>query len=553
MAFAILRTSKLKSFGEIGSSLSHNYRTRKTPNADATRTHKNEHEIRSAYSAMEAIKGRMPDKVRKNAVLCVEYLITASPEWSEWGKEGEKEFFDKSLEFLKAKHGAENVITTSIHRDETTPHLIAYVVPLDEKGKLNAREFLGGRQKLSQMQTTFAEEVKSLGLERGLEGSKAEHKTIKEYYAEIQKPVPAVKNNKVLAIKMLDPNKDQPKLGFLDRFNTKEEYGAVIMDIVYDNVQKQIDTFNDDVKISFSEMHVNFEKKLAAEKMRTDKFQKAHEQAVYEIRGLVKKYESVAEYKRLFPSEFEELEQRLREDVEGYHNKIEQEKYRKQYESDMIIRREREAAQKQENDFKTSIPIKHQKRLDAQYEHFVEKIAECISEPEKRALKRIYDERNAVLRSNPVSVMNEVLKTDKSNYYFGLCSNLFEVKSRHDFDSALKECIKFFELTAPSYDEGIGFHESSVTRKVCAASLNQLDNLLIGYGSEYVEQAEVLKKHLLACEEKAEQNSFKYVLNDVTSEEQRKKYTAENSMNHDFSIRQPVKEIEKEKGFDFEL
>jgi hypothetical protein len=35
---------------------------------------------------------------------------------------------------------------------------------------LNAREFLGGRAKLSKMQTDFHNEVKHLGLERGLEG-----------------------------------------------------------------------------------------------------------------------------------------------------------------------------------------------------------------------------------------------------------------------------------------------------------------------------------------------------------------------------------------------
>ncbi|WP_171496452.1 plasmid recombination protein, partial [Acinetobacter sp. TUM15372] len=71
---------------------------------------------------------------------------------------------------------------------ETTPHLVAYVVPIDLEGKLNAREFLGGRSKLSKMQTDFYNEVTHLGLERGLEGSKAEHTTIKDFYAEIQKP-----------------------------------------------------------------------------------------------------------------------------------------------------------------------------------------------------------------------------------------------------------------------------------------------------------------------------------------------------------------------------
>ncbi|MEL4639810.1 MobV family relaxase, partial [Acinetobacter baumannii] len=138
------------------------------------RTVNNEHDLKTAGQVMDGIKNRLPEKTRSNAVLCVEYLITMSPDWSGLGTEKEADFFKRSLEWLKQRHGAENVISTSIHRDETTPHLVAYVVPIDLEGKLNAREFLGGRSKLSKMQTDFYNEVKHLGLERGLEGSKAE-------------------------------------------------------------------------------------------------------------------------------------------------------------------------------------------------------------------------------------------------------------------------------------------------------------------------------------------------------------------------------------------
>ena len=62
------------------------------------------------------------------------------------------------------------MISTSIHRDETTPHLVAYVVPIDEiTGNLNAKKFIGGtRNVLSEMQTNFAKTVSDLGLDRGV-------------------------------------------------------------------------------------------------------------------------------------------------------------------------------------------------------------------------------------------------------------------------------------------------------------------------------------------------------------------------------------------------
>ena len=189
MSFAILRTAKLKSMGEIGGSLSHNYRDRPTPNANPQQTPQNEHSLKNAESVMTAIKDKLPEKRRKDAVLCVEYLITASPDWVGWNRLEEKKYFDDAKKWLEDKHGKDNVIATTIHRDESTPHMVAYVVPLVD-GKLNAKKFLGGREKLSKMQTDFADNVgKSVGLVRGLEGSKAEHQTIKQYYANVNTAV----------------------------------------------------------------------------------------------------------------------------------------------------------------------------------------------------------------------------------------------------------------------------------------------------------------------------------------------------------------------------
>mgnify|MGYP003467690282 CR=1 FL=1 len=47
MAYAILRTEKLKTMGNIGGSLAHNYRTRETPNAVPEPLHLNTHDMAS--------------------------------------------------------------------------------------------------------------------------------------------------------------------------------------------------------------------------------------------------------------------------------------------------------------------------------------------------------------------------------------------------------------------------------------------------------------------------------------------------------------------------
>lgn len=57
-------------------------------------------------------------------MLAIEYLITANPE-DLHGKTRQQQdaYFDDALNFLRQKHGAENVVYAGVHRDEMTPHM----------------------------------------------------------------------------------------------------------------------------------------------------------------------------------------------------------------------------------------------------------------------------------------------------------------------------------------------------------------------------------------------------------------------------------------------
>ena len=91
----------------------------------------------------------------------------------------------------KKCHGEGNVFHVGIHRDEKTPHMFAYVMPYDTKGKMNAKHFLGGSKILSEMQTDFHQQVsQNYGLDRGIKGSKAKHQRVQRYYAQLNQPDP---------------------------------------------------------------------------------------------------------------------------------------------------------------------------------------------------------------------------------------------------------------------------------------------------------------------------------------------------------------------------
>lgn len=179
--------------GSIAASLQHNYRERLTLNADEQKTRYNEHyAAQSTDEAMGRLRENLPEKVRANGVRCVEYMMTASPEWWESASESErKQFFDSSVDWLKQKYGEKNIVAATVQRDETSPHLSAFVTPITRDGRLCARDFIGGREKLSDDQTTYAEKLKNAGLklERGIKNSKAKHVSIRQYYHMVNKGV----------------------------------------------------------------------------------------------------------------------------------------------------------------------------------------------------------------------------------------------------------------------------------------------------------------------------------------------------------------------------
>ena len=142
--------------------------------------------VESKDQAMAKARELLPDKRRKDAVTCIEYLFTTSPEWaSKASTKKQEEFFEKSKNWLAAKYGEENIIAATIQRDETTPHLSAFVVPLTKDGRLSAKEFIGNRTKMSDDQTSFSAAVAHLGLERGQKKSKARHVSIRKYYKDV--------------------------------------------------------------------------------------------------------------------------------------------------------------------------------------------------------------------------------------------------------------------------------------------------------------------------------------------------------------------------------
>ena len=173
MAFAIIRAAKIKTVQEAGALHSHVIRKEIDhegniiirENVDSNRTRDNTHWQLRGENIHLGIRERLEElniTPRKNAVLGIEYLVSASPEFFDESKNNycTQGYFSEALKFVRQRHGSENVVSYTIHMDEMTPHAHIVVVPIDKSGKLNCREYLGGREKLSQLQDEFHASVK---------------------------------------------------------------------------------------------------------------------------------------------------------------------------------------------------------------------------------------------------------------------------------------------------------------------------------------------------------------------------------------------------------
>lgn len=207
--FAIHRMQKLKSFAVLRQVAEHNHRLVDTPNADPERQANNQvlygtTDVETDVKSKIQAAGLDPAKLRKNGVLAVELLYSASPEYfrpdgqtyGEYDPVRLEEWKTATLAHLQRRWGSERIANAVLHLDEATPHIQAVVVPLDtaprKKGsaiRLNAARWFDGSPKLQQRQDEYHEDVAHLGLERGVRGSKAKHQAVRRAYSEIAEDV----------------------------------------------------------------------------------------------------------------------------------------------------------------------------------------------------------------------------------------------------------------------------------------------------------------------------------------------------------------------------
>ena len=163
MPYAILRFQKRKA-GSVAACERHNERKKEAyksnPDIDMERSRENYHLVAPPRYTYKKEINRMTAaagcRVRRDSVMLVETLITASPEFvNSLPPAEQRAYFAEALDFVAGRVGKQNIISAVVHMDEKTPHMHLCFVPITKEGKLSAKTMLGNQKSLSEWQTAY--------------------------------------------------------------------------------------------------------------------------------------------------------------------------------------------------------------------------------------------------------------------------------------------------------------------------------------------------------------------------------------------------------------
>ncbi len=290
MGFAVLHIEK-GTAGKAGGLGNHIDRKINVPNADPERIHMNytlvkddgKLKLKSVKEAnKESLQSRINERVkqgykgkraiRKDAVTHLNIILTGSHE--EMTKLAETshlaDWLKDNYAFVVNKYGKENVVDFTIHNDERTPHIHCVVVPLTSDGRLSAKEVMGDRNKMSDLQTEYAKAMQKYNLKRGIKGSKATHDSVREYYGRINERLDHYERYKVDSIS--ENYVDVPQIEEIPPLMNREKWLERQNEAISESFGRKIEQLKSDYKKNIERAeNRGLQNEVALEKLRQEK------------------------------------------------------------------------------------------------------------------------------------------------------------------------------------------------------------------------------------------------------------------------------------------
>jgi len=212
--YCFVRAEKIQSLGAMQERYDHDYRVRDVPNADPDKADENIfYRDTNGLSYCDMFNDEIAQRKREGSLqrvnknLGIDVVMRMSSgegiDKAAWLEESAKwldEFFNPpghKATYIDPATGktvtsdTNNVKSVVYHGDEQTPHIHAFVVPINDKGQHSYDYFLGRTSRFYAMQDTYAKRMEALGLERGVRKSIATPEQMRRYYSMLTDAVDA--------------------------------------------------------------------------------------------------------------------------------------------------------------------------------------------------------------------------------------------------------------------------------------------------------------------------------------------------------------------------
>lgn len=200
MPYAVLRVhaKKAKTMAAIAAASEHHMQTEPSANHDPAAGPPIVLHLAAGKTPFQAARHLLHGVERRNrdTVLCREVVLSASPSYFRPGREEQAGVFDAdrlkawtiaALQWAK-RQWPDQLASCVLHTGEATPHLHLCLVPRVRKGggwHLNSKA-LFDRERLRELQSSYAEALAPLNIRRGEPGSEARHTEVKQFYGAVQ-------------------------------------------------------------------------------------------------------------------------------------------------------------------------------------------------------------------------------------------------------------------------------------------------------------------------------------------------------------------------------
>lgn len=278
MSYMVARMQKMKA-GNLGGAHKHNERIfekHSNKDIDTSRSHLN-YELTDrdrSVSYERQIKDYVNENkisrrgIRKDAVLCDEWIVTSDKEFFEkLGQERTREFFETAKNYFAENYGESNVAYASVHLDESTPHMHLGIVPM-KNGKLSSKAMFS-RDELKHIQEDLPKYMNEYGFElrRGKRDSKEQHLSVADYKEKIGRETLNQELLDLGAPKYWHKEEDRPAtgeevVGYEDLASLFSEEDFKIREATLEERFKWLDSHRNDLKGDLSRLNELVDKKV---------------------------------------------------------------------------------------------------------------------------------------------------------------------------------------------------------------------------------------------------------------------------------------------------